>query len=295
VAVRDELDRELRRRGVERPSVHSTLDDRVSVNGDELAIRVFLPAGSGPHPVLVHIHGGGFVLGTIDSLVNDAKCAHICAGANCAVATVEYRLAPEHRFPTPGEDCYAALLWTVANAHRFDIDATRVAVGGESAGANLAAVTALMARDRGGPTLALQLLEVPVTDMSQRAMEYSSVGLFGQGYGLDRAAIEFFTEQYLPEPQAGLASYASPLLAEDLAGVAPAYVMTAELDVLRDSGEAYARALAQAGVRTTLHRMLGHTHGSSVLWQSWAPARAWMDEVVAALRGAFLRSEVAAE
>ena len=234
--------------------------------------------------MFVHFHGGGFVFGTIDSLVNDAKCAHICRAAECVVVTVEYRLAPEYRFPTAAEDCYAALAWAVENAGRLDIDPTRVAVGGESAGGNLAAAVSLITRDRGGPPLVLQLLEVPVTDISRGADDHPSVALFGEGYGLDRADMEFYAKEYLVDPAEGANRYASPLLADDLSGVAPAHVLTAEYDVLRDSGEAYARRLEQAGVATTLHRKLGHTHGSSVLWQTWEPAREWMDEVVRALR-----------
>ena len=139
-----------------------------------------------------------------------------------------------------------------------------------------------MTRDRGGPALALQLLEVPVTDMSEAAEEHPSVALFGEGYGLDRAA----TDAYLATPADGSQPYASPLVASDLTGVAPAHVLVAEYDVLRDSGEAYAKRLEAAGVETTLHRFSGHTHGSSALWQTWEPARAWMDEVVARLRRA---------
>lgn len=291
-AVRTELDRELRRRGVTVEPVRATADERIAVAGGEIGIRVFVPAGAGPHPVFVHFHGGGFVFGAIDSLVNDAKCAHICRAAQCVVATAEYRLAPEHRFPTAAEDCYAALLWTVRSADRLDIDVARVAVGGESAGGNLAAVVALMARDRGGPPLALQVLEVPVTDISGGAAGHPSVALFGEGYGLDRADMDFFRNEYLAESAAGSDPYASPLLAGDLAGVAPAHVMTAEYDVLRDSGEAYARRLEHAGVETTLHRKLGHTHGSAVLWQTWEPAREWMDEIVGALRGALHEAAV---
>jgi len=293
-ALRTELDRELRRRGVTVEPVRATADERIAVAGGEIRIRVLAPAGAGPHPVLVHFHGGGFVFGAIDSLVNDAKCAHICRAAQCVVATVEYRLAPEHRFPTAPEDCYAALLWTVSNADRLDIDSARVAVGGESAGGNLAAVVAIMARDRGGPPLALQLLEVPVTDISPGAAGHPSVALFGEGYGLDRADMDFFTQEYLSDLAAGSDPYASPLLADELAGVAPAHVLTAEYDMLRDSGEAYARRLEHAGVETTLHRKLGHTHGSSVLWQTWEPAREWMDDVVGGLRRALHNREAAA-
>jgi acetyl esterase/lipase len=284
--LRDELDEELRRLGAIVEDVEAITDHRVGVAGGEIIVRVFVPPGAGPHPGFVHFHGGGFVFGTIDSRINDAKCAHICRAAECLVVTVEYRLAPEFPFPTAPEDCFAALQWTADRADRLGLDPSRIAVGGESAGGNLAAVVALMTRDRGRPPLALQLLEVPVTDMSEAAEEHASVALFGEGYGLDRAAMDTFTEAYLTDPADGSAPYASPLLARDLAGVAPAHVLVAEYDVLRDSGEAYARRLEDAGVETTLRRFLGHTHGSSVLWQTWEPARAWMEEVVDSLRRA---------
>ncbi len=286
LAIRDELDRELRRQGVTAEQVAATREERVAVAEGEIRVRFFVPEGAGPHPAFVHYHGGGFVFGTIDGLVNDARCAHICAAAGCVVATVDYRLAPEHRFPTAAEDCYEALRWTVANAEHLGIDPSRIAVGGESAGGNLAAACALMSRDRGGPTLALQLLEIPVTDIGPGAGNYPSVTLYGEGFGLDSADMEFYAGQYLADLADGSSPYASPLRAEDLSGLAPAYVITSEYDVLRDSGEAYARRLAEAGVPTTLHRRLGHNHGSSVLWQTWDPAREWMEEVVEALRHA---------
>jgi acetyl esterase len=286
LAIRDELDRELRRRGVVAEPVGAAREESIPVSGGELRVRLLFPEGAGPHPAFVHFHGGGFVLGTIDSLVNEAKCTHICHAAGCVVATVEYRLAPEHRFPTAAEDCYAALRWTVENAEGLGIDPGRIAVGGESAGGNLAAVVSLMARDRDGPELVLQLLEVPVTDISTGAADHPSVAMFGNGYGLDEADMDFYAEQYLGDPAKGASAYASPLLADDVTGIAPAHVITAEYDMLRDSGEAYAHRLEESGVQTTLHRRLGHNHGSSVLWQSWPPARAWMDEVVDALRQA---------
>ena len=282
----EEHDRELRRRGVVVEQVAAVAEHHVPVAAGEIRVRVYTPSGAGPHPVFLHFHGGGFVFGTIDSVFNDAKCAHICMRAACVVATVEYRLAPEHRFPTAVEDCYAALCWIVEHAALLDVDAGRVAVGGESAGGNLAAAVALMSRDHGAPALALQLLEVPVTDVSEGFAVQPSVGLFADGYGLDRAAMEEFNRSYLTDIADGLHPYASPLLAPDLGGVALAHVLTAEFDVLRDGGEAYARRLEEAGVETVLHRGLGHTHGSSGLWQEWRPARAWMDEAVAALHDA---------
>jgi acetyl esterase len=262
----------------------ATVDDSgVAVEGGEIVLRVYTPFGEGPHPAFFHIHGGGFSFGSIDWAPNAAKCAHVCANTRCVVTTVEYRLAPEFPFPTAPEDCYAALLWLVAHADELNVDATRIAIGGESAGGCLAAVVALMARDRSGPALALQMLEMPVTDMSARSSDHPSFVLFGEGYGLERAGIDAFQGDYLPDRGDREKPYASPLLAHDLSDLPPAHVITAEYDPLRDSGEAYARRLQEADVRTTLHRYRGQTHGSSNLWQSWSPARRWMDEVVAAI------------
>jgi acetyl esterase/lipase len=284
--LKRESDEWMRRRGTVVETVAGITDLSVLVTGGSISIRVFVPDREGPHPAFLHFHGGGFVFGTVDSLVNNAKCAHICRSAGCVVVTVDYRLAPEFRFPTAPEDCYAALLWTVENAEELYLDPRRIAVGGESAGGNLAAVVALMARDRNGPSLALQVLEVPVTDIGPDSADHPSVALFAEGYGLDCADMQTFADAYLSDPAEGSDPYASPLLANNLAGVAPAHVLTAELDILRDSGEAYARRLQSAGVSTTLHRFAVQTHASSVLWQTWAPARAWMDDVVAALRSA---------
>lgn len=259
----------------------------VPVEGGDIRIRVYTPSSSGPWPLFFHIHGGGFTLGSIDWIYNDIKCAHLCAAAGCAVTTVEYRLAPESPFPAAPEDCFAALQWVVSNATKLGLDPTRVAVGGESAGGNLAAVVALMSRDRGGPEIALQLLEVPVTDMSPESSSHESFSAFGAGFGLDRTAIGAFQDEYLPQEVDRRAAYVSPLRASDLTKLPRAHILTAEFDPLRDSGEAYARQLIAAGIPTTVHRFLGHTHGSAVLWSSWEPAAAWMNEVVDALRFAF--------
>jgi acetyl esterase len=285
-ALQRESDQEMRRRGTVVEPVPGVIDRSVPVTGGSIPVRMFIPDREGPHPVFLHFHGGGFVFGSINSVVNNAKCAHICRDAGCAVVTVDYRLAPEFPFPTAPEDCYAALLWTSKKAEELQLDPRRIAVGGESAGGNLAAVVALMARDRDGPSLALQVLEVPVTDISPGAAGHPSVALFGKGYGLDSLDMETFADAYLADPTQGSDPYASPLLARNLAGVAPAHVLTAGLDILRDSAEAYARRLKRAGVRTTVRRFSEHTHASSLLWQTWAPARAWMDDIVAALRRA---------
>jgi acetyl esterase len=264
--------------------VTSVEDFEVPVPGGRIVLRVYRPVGDGPSPAFFHIHGGGFTLGSIDWAPNAAKCAHICHTAGCVVTTVEYRLAPEFPFPTAPEDCYAALLWLVDHAPGLGVDTTRIAVGGESAGGDLAAVVALMCRDRGGPSLALQVLEVPVTDMGAASADYPSMTLYGEGYGLERSGIEAFQADYLPNLGDRELPYASPLLAPDLSGLPPAHIVTAELDPLRDSGEAYGRRLQEAGVRTTVHRFTGQTHGSSGIWHLWPPARDWLDEVVDAIR-----------
>lgn len=282
--VRDALEDRARVTGLVVAEVARREDVTVPAGDAEIRARVYTPFGSAPHGAFLHLHGGGFVGGSIDWMFNDAKCAHICASAGCVVVTVEYRLAPQHPYPTAPEDCYAALLWLGAHAAELGVDLSRIAVGGESAGGNLAAVTALVARDRKGPPIALQLLEVPVTDMSRSAESFASLEQFGTGYGLDRTSIESFQDAYLPNLDLRLEAYASPLQAADLRGLPRAHVLTAELDPLRDSGEAYARRLQDAGVMTTLHRYEGQTHGSSSLWQSWTPAALWMDEVVGAIR-----------
>jgi acetyl esterase len=284
--IRDAVAELLERRGATVPAAARIDEYDVPVEAAVVRLRVYTPGGDGPHGAFFHIHGGGFTLGGADWLVNHVKCAYICATASCVVTTVDYRLAPEFPYPTPAEDCYAALVWLADNAARVGVDPERIAVGGESAGGNLAAVLALMARDRGGPPLALQLLEVPVVDLSARAPERQSMVLFGAGYGLDTGAIESFVQAYVPNPDDRKDGYASPLCAADLSGLPPAHVVTAELDPLRDAGEAYAARMQQAGVPTTLRRFDGQTHGSSVLWESWPPARAWMDELIAVLRSA---------
>jgi len=286
-AVRAAVD-ELVTRGMAQtqPQVEDIRDFEIPVDAGSVRLRVYLPPGQGPRGALFHIHGGGFTLGGIDWAVNHVKCVHIAAAAGCAVATVDYRLAPEFPYPTAVEDCYAALLGLAEKASQLGIDDRKIAVGGESAGGNLAAVMALMARDRHGPDLALQLLEVPVVDMGDRFGAHSSMKLFGDGYGLDTPGIESFVDAYLPNLHDRREPYASPLLAPDLTNLAPAHVVTAEFDPLRDAGEAYARRLKKAGVPTVLQRFTGQTHGSSVLWATWAPAGEWMESVVSAVRAA---------
>ena len=284
LVLRRGVDELVDRYGMTAPDVANVEEYDVPVEGANLRLRVYTPLGDGPHGVFFHIHGGGFTLGGIDWPVNHIKCAHICASAGCVVTTVDYRLAPEFPYPAAIEDCYASLIWLVDNAISLGIDSTRTAVGGESAGGNLAAAVAMIARDRSGPSLTSQVLEVPVADMSKQRTSQPSMTLFGKGYGLDSSVIDAFVAAYLPNHSDRQMPYASPLHATDLRGVAPAHLITAEFDPLRDGGEAYASRLREAGVPTTLQRFDGHTHGSSILWQTWEPAASWMEHVVSAIR-----------
>jgi len=217
----------------------------------------------------------------------DPQCQDIAAGAGCVVVSLDYRLAPEHRFPVPVEDCYAGLLWTAQHARALGVDATRISVGGGSAGGGLSASVALVARDRGGPRLVLQVLEIPVTDLT---LSQPSVRENGAGYMLTREGMEQIAGYYLARPEDARHPWASPLLAPDLSNLPPALVMTAEFDPLRDEGEAYAARLAAAGNTVTLRRWLGHIHGSMGFTKILASAREYRAQIIAALRQAFAAS-----
>lgn len=265
------------------PEVASVVDHEVPVDGGTVRVRVYTPHGAGPFGAHVYFHGGGFWLGTVDHF--DDSCREVARGAGCVVASVEYRLAPEHRFPTAAQDCYAALCWVVDHADQLQVDPGRVSVGGSSAGGNLAAVVSLMARDRGGPAIILQVLEIPVTDLT---LSQPSMSENGEGYVLTRAGMDACRRYYAREADF-THPYASPLLAEDLAGLPPAVVMTAEYDPLRDEGEAYARRLDEAGVVVEATRWEGHIHGSMSFTKLLASARQYRDEVIGAVKRAHAR------
>jgi len=231
----------------------------------------------------VFIHGGGFWLGSVDELVVDATCRERSTGADCIVVAVDYRLAPEHPFPTPVEDCYRALLWAAEHAAALGGDPDRITLGGVSAGATLAAAVTLAVRDRGGPTLALQLLEVPALDLTLASMRASGVG---DEHGISVADMTVTAELYLPTPADATDPYASPLLAPDLHGLPTAHIMTAEFDPLRHEGERYAARLRAAGVTVHHQRYAGAIHGSLALTGCWEPARTWRTDLLHALRRA---------
>ncbi len=235
--------------------VSSVVDHQVPIDNGSIDVRVYRPDASGPLPILVFAHGGGFVFCDLDS--HDGLCRNLANLIPAVVVSVAYRLAPEHRWPTAAEDFYAATCWAVEHATDFGADPGQVAVGGDSAGGNLAAVTTLMARDRGGPALAGQLLLYPVIAAD---FDTDSYRLFGRGFYNPRPALQWYWDQYVPAVGDRQNPYASPLHA-DLTGLPPAVVVLAGHDPLRDEGMAYADALEAARVPITRCAFDGGIHG----------------------------------
>jgi len=216
----------------------------IEVEGGEITLRVYTPAGPGPFPGLVYFHGGGWVVGNLET--HDSLCRALANAASCVVVAADYRLSPEHKFPVAAEDAFAATLWAAENAARLNCRPGALAVGGDSAGGGLAASVCLMARDRGGPELKFQLLVYPVTDLA--SFDKPSYKKYWDRLILTGETMDFFREAYLARPQDGLNPLASPLLAPSLAGLPPALVITAEHDVLTSDGQDYAARLKEAGV-----------------------------------------------
>lgn len=235
--------------------VASVTDHQVPVDNSRIEVRVYRPEASEPLPLLVYAHGGGFVFCDLDS--HDGLCRNLANLIPAVVVSVAYRLAPEHRWPTGAEDLYAATRWAVDHAADFGADPSRVVVGGDSAGGNLAAVTTLMARDRGGPDLAAQLLLYPVIAAD---FDTDSYRMFGEGFYNPRPALQWYWDQYVPQVEDRQNPYASPLHG-DVSGLPPAVVVLAGHDPLRDEGIAYADALEAAGVPVTRRPFDGSIHG----------------------------------
>lgn len=223
----------------------------------DIPLRMYVPQGSGPFPVLVYFHSGGGVIGDLDS--DDALCRRLTNLAECLVVSVGYRLAPEYRFPVGQEECYTATQWVATHASSLNGIPARVAVGGLSAGAHLAAVVAHMARDRGGPALVFQLLLAPMTDF--RLPPTPSLEKYGEGYLLTRGDMLWFKNHMLEHEEDKFNPLASPSLASSLAGLPPALIITAECDPLRDDGEQYGERLKEAGVHVMIVRRAGAIHG----------------------------------
>ncbi len=266
------------------PDVAAVIDCSMPGPGGELALRLYRPLASRAGealPALVYFHGGGWTIGDLDT--HDVICRLLANRAGCAVISVDYRRAPEDKFPAAVEDCWAATRWVRDEGAAIGVDISRLAVGGDSAGGNLAAVIALLARDVDLP-LTFQLLIYPATDF---ANDKPSHDLFAEGYMLTRISIAWFTDNYLAGP-ADIADWrASPLRAASLAGAAPALVITAGFDPLRDEGKAYADPLAASGVPTRYICYNGMIHGFFGMTGKIDTARLAIDEAGGALAAAF--------
>jgi acetyl esterase len=228
----------------ERLPLGSVIDSTIPGPGGDLPVRIYTPHGVGPFPAVVYFHGGGFVIGSIETA--DQGCRLIANEAGAVVISVGYRLAPEYPYPSAPEDCFAAITWVSEHAAEIDVDPKRLAVAGDSAGANLATVVTLMARDQGEPEILHQVLLYPNVDLTDNEYPSKSVDN-AKGYMLEKPDIDWFYSHYLSDPASAHEANASPLLAESHAELPPATVVTAGVDPLRDEGIAYVAALQQSG------------------------------------------------
>jgi acetyl esterase len=250
-------------------------------DGGHVRLRLYRPRVDAVLPALVFFHGGGWVIGDVET--HDTACRHLAVRGDCAVVSVDYRLAPEHKFPAAVDDCLAATRWVVDNAAGLDIDPARLAVGGDSAGGNLAAVVSLLARDQGGPQLRFQMLLYPALDA---AMPYDSINRYAEGYLLTRAGMRWFYDHYA-RTRGDIDDWRmSPLRAADLAGLPSAFVLIAGYDPLRDEGEAYARRLQTVGGRVTYRCYAGQIHGFMTSGRIIREAAVALDEAAVALADA---------
>jgi len=262
----------------------ASAEDRTVPGPDgAIPVRIYTPAaGSAPRPALVYIHGGGWVIG--DIATTDTVCRALANRAECVVVSVDYRLAPEHKFPAPLDDSYAAFNWVVEHAAEIGVDPGRVAIGGDSAGGNLSAAVCLRARDQKGTAPCFQLLVYPVTDHNYDTVSYKDNG---ENYLLTKDMMVWFWDHYLNTAADGDNPLASPLRARDLSGLPPAHVITAEFDPLRDEGEAFAARLSAAGVPVTHTRYDGQIHAFFTLVAAMPASAKAIDEAAAALKKAF--------
>ena len=238
-------------------SVAKVEERSIAGPGGPLMLRIYVPHGQAPFPLMAFFHGSGFVLCSLNT--HDGMCRNLAAGIGCGVVSVDYRLAPEHRFPAGLDDCLAATRWAADHAVELGADRGRLMVAGDSAGGNMAAVTALRVRDEGGPAIAGQMLLYPVTDYhTPGTPSYAENAV---GYGLTRATMEWFWGHYLGHVAEAAHPHASPLRAADLSRLPAAYVMSAEYDPLRDEAERYGERLRAAGVETEITRRPGMNHG----------------------------------
>ncbi len=257
--------------------IGSVEDAQIETDAGSIPVRIYRPQAAGPHPILMNFHGGGWVIGDLDTA--DAVCRGLAEAVGCIVISVDYRLAPEHVYPAAVEDAYAATCWAAANAESLG-GSGKLAVTGESAGGNLAAVVCQKARDEAGPNIDFQLLAYPVVDHDLSRASYDENG---EGYLLEKSTMVWFWDHYCaPEQRAEAA--ASPLLAASLADLPPAVVLTAEFDPLRDEGKAYADALTAAGVSAKLINFDGLVHDFLATAEVFQCSRAAFEQTVAKLK-----------
>jgi len=270
--------------------VHQVRDLKIPGPAGEIPVRIYTPDVPAPAPALVYFHGGGWVLGDLES--HDAVCRALANQVPCVVASVDYRLAPEAKFPAAVEDSYAATEWIAAHASELGIDRNRIAVGGDSAGGNLSAVISQIARDRRGPQIVYQVLIYPGTDMRMTA---PSIEENADGPLLTKASMIWFMGHYLRNEQDKLDPLASPLLSSNLRDLPPAFILTAECDPLRDEGEEYGRGLQQAGVHTEVIRYAGMPHGFFSFAAALQTGRQAFADTAARLRKAFDLESISAD
>jgi acetyl esterase len=256
-AVRPARVERAKRVGGEAIALGQVEDLTISTPAGPIGARFYASELGASRPALVYFHGGGFVFGNLET--HDTICRALAKESGAVVIAVDYRLAPEHKFPAAVDDALAATLWVMRNVARLGLDAARIAVGGDSAGGTLAAVVSTRCRDAGGWMPAAQALLYPVTDLS--TLDTASYVEFAEGYGLTRSAMAWFRDHYLARAEEAQDAAASPLLTADLAGLPRSLVLTAEFDPLRDEGEAYAERLRQAGVEVEFQRFSGMIHG----------------------------------
>ncbi len=270
-------------KGAREPVAHVE-DRRISGPAGEIPVRIYRPAADAPLPAVVFFHGGGWVAGDLNT--HDVICRLLTNAARCVVVSVDYRLAPEHRFPASPDDCYAATVWTANKAPAIGADSSRLAVAGASAGGTLATVVAMMARDRRGPRLACQILWYPPIDPAMDTPSHRDYPT-GAYYFLSRADMEWFWNHYLSSERDRANPYCCPSVAKDLSGLPPGLIVTAECDPLRDEAEEYAARLKRSGVAVKCTRYEGVTHGFTGMAMILDQGRQSIMEAAAVLHEAF--------